>query len=78
MHRAVRLIGKLTEYRNTGDHGRYALVLYVKNLFDTLGYDAAAGGSFVAAAAGTGRAAFAQSYDLTPPRQFGAELHYKF
>ena len=62
----------------TGDHGRYALVLYVKNLFDTLGYDAAAGGSFVAAAAGTGRAAFAQSYDLTPPRQFGAELHYKF
>ena len=62
----------------TGDHGRYALVLYVKNLFDTLGYDAAAGGSFVAAAAGTGNPAFAQSYDLTPPRQFGAELHYKF
>ncbi len=62
----------------SGDHGRYAVILYVKNLFDTLGYAAAAGGSFVASAAGSGRPAFAQSYDLTPPRQFGGELRYKF
>ena len=62
----------------SGDHGRYAVVLYVKNLLDTRGYDAAAGGSFVAAAAGTGLPAFAQSYDLTPPRQFGMELRYRF
>jgi iron complex outermembrane receptor protein len=62
----------------SGDHDHYQVVLYVKNLFDTLGYDAAAGGGFATNAVGTGRPAWAQSYDLTPPRQFGAELHYKF
>jgi iron complex outermembrane recepter protein len=62
----------------SGDHDRYEVVLYVKNLFDTVGYDAAAGGAFVAQTAATGAMGFNQSYDLTPPRLFGAELHYKF
>lgn len=62
----------------SGDHDRYEVVLYVKNLFDSLGYDAAAGGAFIAQTASTGGPGFNQSYDLTPPRLFGAELHYKF
>ena len=56
----------------------YEIVLYVKNLFNTLGYDAAG-----AATAGyTGNPAnptFQQSsFDLTPPRTYGVEVHYKF
>jgi iron complex outermembrane receptor protein len=61
-----------------GDHDRYEIVFFVKNLFDTLGYDAAG-----AATAGfTGNPANPtfqqQSYDLTPPRTYGVEVHYKF
>lgn len=62
----------------SGERDRYEVVLYVKNLFNTLGYDAAAGGGYAISAVGTGLPAWAQSYDLTPPRLFGAELHYKF
>jgi iron complex outermembrane receptor protein len=62
----------------SGDHDRYEVVLYVKNLFDSIGYDAAAGGAFIQQTASTGGMGFNQSYDLTPPRLFGAELHYKF
>ncbi len=81
----------------SGNHDRYEIVLYVKNLFDTIGYDAAANGYI----AGTGEPlnvfgapatplpngtqipSLAQihavpSFDLTPPRLFGVEVHYKF
>ena len=62
----------------SGNHDRYELVVYVRNLFNTLGYDAAG-----AATAGyTGNPANPtnqlQSYDLTPPRTYGVEVHYKF
>jgi iron complex outermembrane receptor protein len=62
----------------SGNHDKYEVVLYVKNLFDTIGYDAAAGGYYNAAPQGGGAATYNASYDLTPPRTFGAELHYKF
>jgi iron complex outermembrane recepter protein len=62
----------------SGDHDHYELIFFVKNLFNTLGYDAAG-----AATAGyTGNPAnptFQQStFDLTPPRTYGVEVHYKF
>jgi iron complex outermembrane receptor protein len=61
-----------------GRGDRYEVVLYVKNLFDTIGYDAAALGSYNATPQGGGGPTYSPSYDLTPPRLFGAELHYKF
>jgi iron complex outermembrane receptor protein len=67
----------------SGDHDRYEVILYVKNLFNTLGYDAATAGylSGTTASATTGTInnyTQVPSFDLTPPRLFGIELHYKF
>ncbi len=61
-----------------GDHDKYELVAYVRNLFDTLGYDAAAGGYPIAAPVGGGGFTQGPAYDLTPPRTYGFEVHYKF
>jgi iron complex outermembrane receptor protein len=59
----------------SGQHDRYEVVLYVNNLFDTVGYDAAVDGYIT----GTNTAiSQAPSYDLTPPRTYGVEVHYKF
>ncbi len=62
----------------SGDHDRYEIVLFVKNLFDTLGYDAATTGYY--SGSNDAGAAYTQhsSYDLTPPRTYGMEVHYKF
>jgi iron complex outermembrane recepter protein len=62
----------------SGDHDRYEIIVYVRNLFNTLGYDAAGGatGTF------TGNPANPltpdRADDLTPPRTYGVEVHYKF
>jgi iron complex outermembrane receptor protein len=61
-----------------GNKDRYELVAYVRNLFDTLGYDAAAGGYPIAQPVGGGGFTQAPAYDLTPPRTWGFEVHYKF
>jgi iron complex outermembrane receptor protein len=61
-----------------GNHDKYELVAYVRNLFDTLGYDAAAGAYPIAAPVGGGAFTQAPAYDLTPPRTYGFEVHYKF
>ena len=58
----------------TSNDGKYVIIAYVKNVFDTLGYNAAV-------AAEQRSAAFANGvnvYELTPPRIFGVELQYKF
>jgi len=62
----------------SGNHDKYEIVVYVKNLFDTIGYDAAAGGLYNAQPQGGGGATYSPTYDLTPPRLIGAEIHYKF
>ncbi len=64
----------------SGAHDRYEVILFVRNLFNTLGYDAAAGGYISENPVGNPSAGITQvsSYDLTPPRTFGAEFHYKF
>lgn len=64
----------------SGNHDKYEVVLFVKNLFNTLGYDAAAGvlNGYYANPIGGGGATQINGYDLTPPRLYGIELHYKF
>ena len=60
----------------SGNHDHYEVVLYVKNLFNTIGYDAGAAGYDVTPAGGGN--AYATAYDLTPPRLYGVEFHFKF
>ena len=64
----------------SGNHDHYEVVLFVRNLFNTLGYDAAAAGYIAEDPVGNTGAGITQvsAYDLTPPRTFGAEFHYKF
>jgi iron complex outermembrane receptor protein len=68
-----------TDLRATwsGDHDRYEVVLYVKNLFNQLGYDAGAAG-FRTPMPVSGDRIVQPGYDLTPPRLYGVEFHYKF
>jgi iron complex outermembrane recepter protein len=61
-----------------GKDDRYEVVAYVKNLFDTLGYNSAAAGYVITAPVGGGGPTQAPAFDLTPPRLYGMELHYKF
>jgi iron complex outermembrane receptor protein len=71
-----------TDLRATwsGDHDRYEVVLYVKNLFNQIGYDAGSGGYASGCGCGTppGLVTGNPGYDLTPPRLYGVEFHYKF
>jgi iron complex outermembrane recepter protein len=64
----------------SGNHDRYEIVFYVNNLFNTLGYDAAAGGYIINNPVSNLSNPYTQvsAFDLTPPRTFGAEFHYKF
>jgi iron complex outermembrane receptor protein len=55
----------------SGDRDKYEVILFVRNLFDSIGYEAAGAG--VPLSFGT-----VNAQDLTPPRTFGVELHYKF
>jgi iron complex outermembrane receptor protein len=48
------------------------LIGYVRNLFDTLGYDGAD------ALEGSRSSRFGQTFSYTPPRSFGAEVQFKF
>ncbi len=67
---------------------KYSVIAYVKNLFDTLGYDGGAVGSRIAGSTFSGSVAlpltnvvqpgFNVSYPLTPPRTYGLELQYRF
>ncbi|MGZ3402729.1 MAG: TonB-dependent receptor [Phenylobacterium sp.] len=71
-----------------GKDNRYSVIAYVKNLFDTLGYDGGASGARIA---GTNigpsivspqvngvQPGFNVTYPLTPPRTYGVELQYRF
>ncbi len=62
----------------SGNHDKYELVAYVRNLFNTLGYDAAGAAYPIAAPVGGGGFTQAPGFDLTPPRTYGVEVHYKF
>jgi iron complex outermembrane receptor protein len=64
----------------SGNHDRYEVILFCRNLFNTYGYDAAGAGYIINNPVSNPSAALTQvsSFDLTPPRTFGAEFHYKF
>jgi iron complex outermembrane receptor protein len=50
---------------------RYAVILFAKNVFDSLGYDSVAGTVMT-------NGGVARSISLTPPRTFGVQLQYRF
>jgi iron complex outermembrane receptor protein len=61
--------------------GKYTVIGYVKNVFDTEGYDAAIAGSQRnrnPAVPSDNFANGAQTLELTPPRLYGIELQYRF
>jgi iron complex outermembrane receptor protein len=62
----------------SGNHDRYEVILFMKNVFNSLGYDAAVSGYDIESPVGGGAPTVASSYDLTPPRTYGFEVHYKF
>ena len=62
----------------SGNHDHYEIVGFVKNLLDTRGYDAASAGYITGTGNTPSTLAQVPSFDLTPPRLYGVEFHYKF
>ena len=62
----------------SGNHDRYEIIFYVRNLFNTLGYDAAGGATGGYSGNTANPLNPLTAYDLTPPRTYGVEVHYKF
>jgi iron complex outermembrane receptor protein len=73
------------------ENGKYTVILYGKNIFDTLGYEGGAGayrraGFVPGFATGTSASPFVvpvvegvvSTYPITPPRTYGIELQYRF
>jgi iron complex outermembrane receptor protein len=61
--------------------GKYTVIAYVRNVFDTEGYDAAVQGSNRNNNPAVPSDRFltgAQNLELTPPRTYGIELQYRF
>ncbi|HEY3799718.1 MAG TPA: TonB-dependent receptor, partial [Caulobacteraceae bacterium] len=66
-----------------GDHDRYEIIGFVKNVTDSLQYNVGAGGGGLAGSATAVTSAATglnetNIYDLAPPRTYGIELRYKF
>ena len=67
---------------------KYSVIAYVKNLFDTLGYDGGAAGarlagtnigaSVTSAQINSVQPGYNTTYPLTPPRTYGVEFQYRF
>ena len=69
----------------TSEKETYKVIVYGKNIFDELGYDAGAYGNRLAGGiddAAGGRTnviqGLAKTYSVTPPALYGIELQYKF
>jgi iron complex outermembrane recepter protein len=76
----------------TAASGRYKIIVFGKNLFNTIGYDAGAIGHRYAGYNSTPNATFTgmvltpyieqqgigSTYSVTPPRTYGVEIDYKF
>jgi len=62
----------------SGDHDRYEIIGYVRNVFNSLQYPTGAGGASLAGTNTTPGRVFVTTYNLNPPRTFGVELRYKF
>lgn len=55
---------------------RYRIIAFVKNAFDTTGYDGATGGAYLSSSFPPN--SVAQTYSYTPPRTFGVQMQYHF
>ena len=55
---------------------RFRLIGFVKNLFDTTGYDGATGNLLASPPAAPSQVA--QTYALTPPRTYGVQIEFRF
>ena len=62
----------------SGDHDHYEIIFFVKNLFNTIGYDAAGGATANFTGLQSNPVTQDAAFDLTPPRTYGVEVHYKF
>ncbi|HEX4198996.1 MAG TPA: TonB-dependent receptor [Caulobacteraceae bacterium] len=67
----------------SGDHDRYEIIAYAKNVFNSLQYPTGALGAGLTGNGTTGTSAAARliydtTYNLNPPRTFGVEVRYKF
>ena len=64
----------------TAANDKYTVILFAKNMFNTLGYANGAGATRRAGSTGGVNTVFGTNttYELTPPRTYGIELHYKF
>jgi iron complex outermembrane recepter protein len=67
----------------SGDHDRYELIAYAKNIFNTTQYSTGAGGQGLlgnasVATTAAQRLIYVQDFDINPPRTFGVEVRYKF
>lgn len=60
----------------TDSDERFRVIGFVKNLFDTIGYDGANGNLLAAPPAAP--SSVAQTYSLTPPRTFGLQVEVRF
>jgi iron complex outermembrane receptor protein len=58
---------------------RYSIILYGKNVFNTLGFDNVAGQGLTSQlAAGSGQFGSFQAFGLTPPATYGVEFQFRF
>jgi iron complex outermembrane receptor protein len=66
----------------SGDHDKYEVIGFVKNVFNTLQYDVGATGQGLYGNATQSRPltnlSYVSGYTLAPPRTFGVEVRYKF
>jgi iron complex outermembrane receptor protein len=64
----------------TAANDKYTVILFAKNIFNTLGYANGATASRRAGSTAGVNSVFGTTttYELTPPRTYGVELHYKF
>ena len=57
---------------------KYEIALYGRNVFNTIGYEAAAPGLIYSTGAAANDYRVATDYGINPPATYGIELHYKF
>ena len=67
----------------SGDHDRYEVIAFMKNVFNTLQYNVGAAGAGLLGNANSHTTAalgfnYVSDYELAPPRTFGVEVRYKF
>jgi iron complex outermembrane recepter protein len=61
----------------TDKSNRYTMIVYAKNVFDTVGYDGASGAQLTSPPA-PNQTSVTRTYSYTAPRTFGVQLQYRF